>query len=332
MAKNSARRRLRRTVAVPAAGIAVALAAGTAFAAANGWGDALIGRQPDGSVLTVTNQKITPAGTGVEQSGRPMTMAVAPDGRTAVNETWDGKGQFTVTDLVNHKVLQQTSPSQGWGSSYGGLLYSPDGKTLWAAQPGNLQKFTVNPDGTLANPVTVPMPGANGKDPIPSGLAWAPGGQQLLATFNGTNTLAVLDAATGSVIRQIPVGNAPRDVVVLNGHAFVANQGGRTAQPGDTTNGSYGSKIVANDEDGSPSTGTVSEVDPATGTVVRTYQTGLAPSALLVHGDDVFVANSNSDTVSVLDTKAGKVGQTINVNPLPGAPRQQLPELPGHAG
>ncbi|GAB3276194.1 alkaline phosphatase family protein [Sinomonas notoginsengisoli] len=325
MGKNPSRRRLRRAVAVPAAGIAVALAAGTAIAVANGWGDALIGRQPDGSVLTATNQRITPAGTAVEQSGRPITMAVAPDGKTAVNETWHGKGQFTVTDLVNHKVLQQISPSQGWGSSYGGLLYSPDGKTLWAAQPGNLQKFTVNPDGTLASPVTIPMPSTDGKDPIPSGLAWAPGGQQILATFNGTNTLAVLDGSTGAVIRQIPVGNAPRDVVVLGGHAFVANQGGRPAQPGDTTNDSYGTAIVTDNEDGSPSTGTVSEVDPATGTVVRTYQTGLAPSALLVRGDEVLVANSNSDTISVLDTKTGKVGQTINVNPLPGAPASSSP-------
>ncbi|GGI02783.1 YncE family protein [Arthrobacter liuii] len=227
--------------------------------------------------------------------------------------------------MVNHKVIQQLNPSQGWGASYGGLLYSPDGKTLWAAQPGNLQKFAVNPDGTLANPVTIPMPGVNGKDPIPAGLTYAPGGKQILATLNGTNMLAVLDADTGAVIRQIPVGNAPRDVVVEDGHAFIANQGGRTAQPGDKTNKSYGTNIVTNDENGSPSTGTVSEVDPATGTLIRSYDTGLAPSALAVHGDNVFVANSNSDTVSVIDTKTGKVGQTINVNPLPGAPASSSP-------
>ena len=325
MAKKSRRLGRRKAVVVPTAAVAVALVAGSAYAAASGWGDARIGRQPDGSVLTATNQKVTPAGSAIEQTGRPMNMAVAPDGKTAVNETWDGKGQFTVTDLVNHRVLQQVSPSQGWGSSYGGLLYAPDGKTLWAAQPGNLQKFTVNADGTLANPVTIPMPKAGGKDPIPSSLVYAPGGRQILATFNGTNTLAVLDAVTGAVIRQIPVGNAPRDVVVLNGRAFVANQGGRPAQPGDRTNNSYGSSIVANDGNGSPSTGTVSEVDLTAGSVARSYQTGLAPSALLVHGSEVFVANSNSDTVSVLDTTTGRVGQTINVNPLPGAPASSSP-------
>lgn len=321
MGKNTNRRRLRKGVAVPAAALTVAVVGGAAYgAAAHGWGDAVIGRQADGSVLTATNQRITPAGTSTEQSGRPMVMAVAPNGRTAVNATWDGKGQFTVTDLVNHKVLQQTSPPGGSGASYGGLLYSGDGKTLWAAQPRNLVKFNVADDGTLSNPVIVALPGANGKDPIPAGLAYAPGGQQILATLNGSNTLAVLDAATGALIRQIPVGNAPRDVVVAAGHAFVANQGGRPAVPGDRTNTSYGTNIVTNTDNGSPSTGTVSEVDLATAKVVRSYDTGLAPSALLVHGGDIFVANSNSDTVSVLDPKTGTVGQTINVNPLPGAP------------
>lgn len=319
----SKNRRLRKSIAVPAAALAVVMAGGAAYGATNGRGDALIGRQADGSVLTATNQRITPAGTSVEQTGRPLAMTVSPDGKTAVSETWDGKGQFTVTDLVNHKVLQQVSPPAGAGNgsaSYGGLLFSPDGKTLWAAHTKGLVKFTVAADGSLSNPVAVSLPGANGKDPIPAGLAFGPDGKQILATLNGTNMLAVLDADTGAVIRQVPVGNAPRDVVVEDGHAFVANQGGRPAEPGDKTNDSYGTNIVTNNGNGSPSTGTVSEVDPATGALVRSYETGLAPSALLVHGNNVFVANSNSDTVSVIDAKTGKVGQTINVNPLPGAP------------
>jgi hypothetical protein len=62
-------------------------------------------------------------------------------------------------------------------------LYSPDGKTLWAAQPGNLLRFTVAPDGTLSAPVAVALPSANGKKPIPAGLAYTPGGQQILVTL-----------------------------------------------------------------------------------------------------------------------------------------------------
>jgi YVTN family beta-propeller protein len=326
--RNVKGRRKASAVAIPAAVLVAVLAGGAAYGASSGWGSLLIGRQADGSALTATGQRVTPAGASVEMSGRPLSMALNPDGRTAISETWDGKGLITVTDLVNHKVLQQTSPGAGVGSrnvSYGGLLYSPDGKTLWAAQTKNLLKFDVAADGTVANPVVVALSGSGGKDPIPAGLAYTADGRQMLASLNGTNQLAVLDASTGAVVRLIPIGNAPRDVVIVGSHAFVANQGGRTAKPGDKTNDSYGTNIVANTDNGSPSTGTVSEVDPAAGTIVRTYNVGLGPSALLVHGSDVFVANSNSDTISVLNPSTGEVGQTINANPLPGSPTGSSP-------
>lgn len=333
MLREKGRRKMKRpkktsAVVIPAAVLVAVMAVGAAYGASNGWDSLLIGRQADGSVLTATGQRVTPAGASVEMPGRPLSMALNPDGQTAVSETWDGNGLFTITDLVNHKVLQQTSPGAGIGSrnvSYGGLLYSPDGKTLWAAQTKNLLKFNVAADGTISNPVAVALPSSGGKDPIPASLVYTSDGQQILASLNGTNQLAVLDAGTGAVIRLISVGNAPRDVVVLGSHAFVANQGGRIAQSGDTTNGSYGTDIVANTENGSPSTGTVSEVDPVTGTIVRTYNVGLEPSALLVHGSDIFVANSNSDTISVLNTSTGEVGQTINANPLPNSPLGSSP-------
>ncbi|MCZ8516149.1 bifunctional YncE family protein/alkaline phosphatase family protein [Paenibacillus filicis] len=282
-----------------------------------------VGRQPDGSVLTTTNQFVKPAGDTVEQTGRPMALKVRPDGKTAVNMTWDGKGQFTVTNLTTLKVIQQVSAPAGVGSgkiSYGGLLYSPDGSTLWAAQTKNLLRWQVAADGTLSNPTSIPLPGVAGRAAIPSGLAFTPDGQQILVTLNGNNTLAVLDAVTGAVVRQIPVGNAPRDVVVIGNHAYVSNQGGRPATTSDSTNDSYGTAIVANNQDGSATTGTVSEVDFVGGKEVRTYDVGLQPSALLAHGTDLLVANSNDDSVSVIDTAKQQLSHTFDVNPIPGAP------------
>ncbi|MFC5648036.1 bifunctional YncE family protein/alkaline phosphatase family protein [Paenibacillus solisilvae] len=301
----------------------VLVGAGSVYAAYDPFGTKLVGRQTDGSVLTTTNQLITPAGDTIEQTGRPMVLKVRPDGKTAVNMTWDGKGQFTVTDLTTLKVIQQVNAPAGVGSgkiSYGGLLYSPDGSTLWAAQTKNLLRWQVAADGTLSNPTSIPLPGVAGRAAIPSGLVFTPNGQQILVTLNGNNTLAVLDAATGAVVREIPVGNAPREVVVIGNHAYVSNQGGRPATASDRTNNSYGTAIVANNESGSASTGTVSEVDFEAGKEVLTYNVGLGPSALLAHGTDLLVTNSNDDSVSVIDTAKHKVAQTFDVNPIPGAP------------
>ncbi len=53
---------------------------------------------------------------------------------------------------------------------------------------------------------------------------------------------------------------------------------------------------------------------------MHTYRVGLDPSSMAVHGTDLLVTNSSDDTVSVIDTAAHQVTQTVNVNPLPGQP------------
>ena len=72
----------------------------------------------------------------------------------------------------------------------------------------------------------------------------------------------------------------PNSVVVVDGKASVSNQGGRPAQPGERTDNSYGTPIVTENNSAVPSTGTVSEVDLASGVQVRTCAVGLQPSAM----------------------------------------------------
>ncbi|MCO6008628.1 bifunctional YncE family protein/alkaline phosphatase family protein [Actinoallomurus purpureus] len=327
-----------RLLSMPVIGIALALATSTTAFAAGVTGhnkplaDHLVGRQADGSVLTPDNQYVTPAGASIEQSGRPMDLAVRPDGKTAVDLTKSGAGLFTVVDLVGQKVLQQYTPPKGTGSGnvgVGGLLYSPDGNTLWAAQGSDILKFSVVADGTLSNPSVVKLPAdasvpksstGAAAAPLPTDLAWTPDGGHILVVLDGWDRLGVLDPATGTLTAQTSVGVAPRDVAIVGDHAYVSNEGGRKPADGDFTNLSYDSPVVADKVDGRASTGTVSEVDLATNEVVHTYRLGLDPSSLLAHGTELLVTNSSDDTVSIIDTVAQRVTQTFNVNPLPGQP------------
>ncbi|HET6500777.1 MAG TPA: bifunctional YncE family protein/alkaline phosphatase family protein [Amycolatopsis sp.] len=316
----------RATVATAAM---VAVAIGTSLGVAYAQGDFgnsplagnKLGLQPDGSYLMQTGQFVTPVGDVIQEQGRPFGLALSPDGKTAASLNTGGAttGVVTVFDLVNHKVLQQVG---GGGVSDGantGVLYSPDGKHLWLAQAADLVRYDVAPDGTLSNPVTVAIPGVNGRAPLPTGLAWAPDGS-LLVTLNANNTLGVIDPATNSVVRQIPVGNVPNSVVVVDGKAYVSNQGGRPAQPGDKTTNSYGTPIVTNSDNAVPTTGSVSEVDLAGGQQVKTFDVGIEPSALLAVGKTVVVANTDSDSVTSIDTVSQQVGRTFQANPAPGAP------------
>jgi len=314
----------RRPVVAGAAALAVLAVGGVAGAATGGFGDRslgdkTVGRQPDGSYLVQTGQFASPAGDVITTTGRPFGLALAPDGRTgaALNTGGATTGIVTVYDLVNHKVLQQTGSGK---ISDGGIVYSPDGKSLWAARPADLQRFTVNPDGTLSNPVTVALSGVDGRSAVPAGLAFAPNGRDLLVTLSANNTLGVIDTTTNTLVRQIPVGNAPRSVAVVGGRAWVSNRGGRPAGSGDRTDASYGTPIVTNNSSAVPSTGSVSEVNLLRGRQVATYRVGLQPSALLAVGRNLLVTNSDDDSVTSIDTLRRRVGRTFSANPAPGAP------------
>ncbi|MDQ1734370.1 MAG: hypothetical protein QOH56_621 [Pseudonocardiales bacterium] len=319
------RKRILRRPAVAVTAAVVVVAAGVAVANAGGLfgdkklGNKTVGKQADGSYLTQTNQFVTPVGDVIQETGRPFGLALNPDGKTAaaLNNGGATTGMVSVFDLVGHKLLQQTGTG---GKANGGIVYAPDGKHLWAAQPGAVARFDVAADGTLSNQAVVKLPGVSGRQPVPAGLNWAPNGTDLLVTLSANNTLGVIDTTTNTLTKQIPVGNVPNSVVVIDGKAYVSNQGGRPALPGDKTDDSYGTSIVTNNDQAVPSTGTVSEVDLATGTQVKTFNVGLAPSALLAVGRTLVVTNSDDDTVTSIDTAKQQVGRTFVANPAPGAP------------
>ena len=80
---------------------------------------------------------------------------------------------------------------------------------------------------------------------------------------------------------------------------------------------SYGTAVPANGYYGTSTTGAVSVINTADPTAaVTSIAVGLHPTALYSPAKGVlFVANTNSDTVSVIDTKKDKVVQTIDTKP-----------------
>ncbi|MCW2754793.1 MAG: phosphoesterase, partial [Marmoricola sp.] len=115
---------------------------------------------------------------------------------------------------------------------------------------------------------------------------------------------------------------------------YVSNEGGRRAQPGETTMGSYGTQVPANGYLGTSTSGTVSVINTADpSAAVGSIAVGLHPTAMYVQDKvrptgpqsprpparALFVANANSDTVSVIDTKKDRVVQTIETKPWPSS-------------
>jgi YVTN family beta-propeller protein len=327
----------------------VAVAAGLG----SGFGNAKVGTANAAGILLPTNQRIKPIGQRLLiKDGRLLSSTISPNGEYLAALTWnDFTGFLTIIDLKTGTILQQVGTGVGADKTIGdgdvaadGPLYSADGKSLWFPQGADLVHFAVGSDGKVSHPVVIPLSQsttnlnttATVTDDLPSGMALSPDGSRLYVALNGINELGVIDTATNTLVRTIKVGNAPRQVVLVGHEAFVSNEGGRPAKPGEYTNQSDGTAIVANKVTGAASTGTVSEVNLDTGREVKEIAVGLEPTAeyLAPHGT-LMVANSNDDSFSMIDTKTAEVVQTVNVNPLPGSTVGSYPNAitmpdPGH--
>jgi YVTN family beta-propeller protein len=281
-------------------------------------------KQTSQGILVSTNQWVNPLGQRLTPNAyeEVSTSAVSPDGqRLALT----GYGVFfapklTIVNLATGRVLQRITGVID-APSHDPLLYSPDGKSLWVSQPTGVVRFAVNANGTL-NPTPtarIAIPAVQG-DALASGMALSADGSQLYVALGGNNKLGVISTSTNQLTDQIPVGNALRQVVVVGRRAFVTDEGGRPAHAGDFTDQSDGTPIVADPSTAAATTGTVSVVDTALRRVVDTIPVGLEPTAEYLTGDGtLIVANSNDDSISLIDPAADQVTQTVSTNPVPGA-------------
>ncbi|WP_197031388.1 YncE family protein [Bacillus sp. UNC438CL73TsuS30] len=301
------------------------------YAAQDGaFGSNLVGEQADGSVQTPVNQLITPAGKQIEFGGNPISVAIHPNGKTAVTivgrNNYGGKG-INVVDLATGKMAA-TDFSIGLTTMWG-LAYSKDGSQLYAtgskSGTGKVVVMSIDENGnpSIKKTYNLPKPAVGGNI-NPLDLAVGPQGQ-LLVALNRDNSLGVLDPQTGTLTAKIPVENAPTSVLVDGNTAYVTNQGGRIAKNSDTTVDSSGTKVVVDPKTGATTTGTVSVIDLTTNTVEKNIEVGVQPERMTQSGQYIFVTNTNSDTVSVIDTKSKKVVQTIDIKPYPDSAKGAAP-------
>ncbi|WP_405730600.1 phosphoesterase [Streptomyces sp. NBC_01537] len=318
----------RRTLLVTT-GIAVALGVtGTAVASTYQFGTQQVGQTTANGQVISSDQYINPYGTRtVVNDGKIMSSTVSPDGTHLAASVADGDASLVVMDLTTGQVKQKvgTNATDDLRISSGsvgqeGPTYSPDGKQLWLGQADGYTKFTVNADGTLADPTAVPIAADGSKHALVGAAVFSADGSTVYSAVNGQNRVVAIDAATGTIEQSWAVGNAPRGIALVGGKLYVSNEGGRPAKAGDTTINSYGTDVPADPDTGASTTGTVSVIDTAApSAAVGTIDVGLHPTAVYAKKGAVFVTNTADNNVSVIDTRKDKVVQTIATQPWPEA-------------
>jgi len=348
--KHSRRNRLRPLAGLLATGLSL-----PAFAQSVPFPTYTTGAQPDGSFVVSSGQVITPAGTQVDLGIRVRAKAVAlnPTGNhTAAVLTMGATEAVEIFDTRTGAVLQNyiTFGADSSGS-FNGIAYSADGKHLLFSQDSsNVTIAKVTKEGLLQDEAQVSVPPNNSfiqcfpnsppaayANPCgsfyssytsyPGGLAISSDGKSAYALLNQNDTLAKIDltAATPVEGTQIRVGNAPHSILISpdGSTAYVSNEGGRVATAADFQINSAGTEIVANEITGAAVTGTVSVVDLKTMKVTATIATGLHPTGMAFYNGYLLVANTYSDTISVIDTSTNEVKWTAPIS---------LPiSIPGHS-
>lgn len=270
----------------------------------------------DPGVVT-TRQQITPAGVSMIFDGRvqDVTFTSSPD------ELWVSTRKDVMRlNWRDNRVLERHPVKTFVGLQ--ALAYDPQGgRVLFASGGGEGGRNRLRLYSAGAGGLRIASDTLGGFIAGVPALAAKAG--LLLVPMTAENKILALEAATGKVMRSIATGIAPFGVATdaAAAVAYVSNWGGRipgaSERAGRTGQAATADRVLI-DPRGVASSGTVLRIDVASGKVTDTIAVELHPTAMVWDEPRrrLFVANSNRDSISVIDTGVNRVVQTWALQPF----------------
>jgi len=279
-------------------------------------GQLAAGRTGATSAILPGGRAVTPAGTLLDVGGFPISLKVLPEGRyVVVSDDAEDDQALRIVDLQAADPLHPTVSQVAFPNSTGdkhspgmfyGLAVTQDGKRLYVAnggydpvpdaQPMPMHYNTVEVFALAGTPPQLMPNDALGLkldfsaagQRIPSGIVLSSDEKLLYVANQGDNTLAILDLAAGAGYgaeigrAQLP-GVGAYDVAVdeASHTAFVSLWGGAGGTDGVVA------VDVSNPQMPMPLPGVIS--------------TGKAAEAELFVAGQIFVSNTDADTLSIVD-------------------------------
>jgi YVTN family beta-propeller protein len=292
-----------------------------------------------------SRQAITPAGLQSVFESRVNGVAFGENGDSIYAMTVGQQGSYVYQiDLKTNQMMTvlKTATSPGMqGLTYDSVSHTP----LMSGLSGNGKgKVSAGQLVALSGKSTVIADGLGSHQigGIAVGRSKNSAGRRLAVialTFD--DEAAVVDLDTKEVYRKIKTGVAPFGVVVNadSSVAYISNWGGRVPHSGEQTAATGpepNADQVLVDDRGVASSGTVTRIDLVSGQVTSTVDVGLHPSGLAWDEMDqrLYVANSNSDSISIVDTAKNRLIETVPVQPfrktVAGAAPESLALSPDH--
>jgi YVTN family beta-propeller protein len=292
-------------------------------------------------VLMPYNRVIDPVGKVVSfgdpgDENHSMDVKQIPDSKLIAVEDRFG---VTLIDTVLSKVVtrwtyKQDARYRGLTSTYSGLkVLKADNQIqiYWSAAAGKGRDsksyvFQAVWDGQKISIKSTFNFKVEGESPLalPNDLAinTEAGTNFLYVVLNGNNQLVKINLSTNKTAWTKPTGVAPYGIVIAKNKIFLTNWAGPNAV--DTINREtagipYG-KTYIDPKTGATAMGTVMVMSLNSGEIIKEIQVGLHPNAIISSPDEafVYVANGNSDMVSVINANSMQNVDAIDVKLNPG--------------
>jgi YVTN family beta-propeller protein len=264
--------------------------------------------------VIATAAQVTPAGvqsvfgarvTGVRFGTRPGEIWVAANW-AAYRLDWRDNAMLASARLADRAGVQGVAIDPVTGRA----IVSGVGKTF-SFDTSGAARFTWSLGMHMAGGVAV------------AAHANASGRRVAVVPLPANDSLAVIDADSGSLIKMIPLGVLPVAAAINadGSRAWVTNLGGRkpTARERAAKQCCDAfAELVRVDARGIAAAGDVSEVDLVRGAVRTVIPVGRHPTGVAWDEQNgrLYVANGNSDTVSVIDTRARTRLRSIAIAPF----------------
>ncbi len=286
------------------------------------------GDMDDGVVEMPYNRVLKPAGKMIffgdsVKENHALDVAFSPDRK---NVAVEGRFSVDIVDVATDSVIFSFPVNKLFRSSctYSGIKWVDlDGRSVifFSIRDMVIQVEWKNNEMELMN--TYQFRKENGaRASIPNDIEIEKSGESYTAyvVLNGNDKLVKLNVENGATIWSKPTGIAPYGIAKAAGKIYVTNWSGSVPGEGaeHTAGVPYGwGKTVAYVDSltGAVNSGSVSVYDKATGELLKEIRVGLHPNDIIASPDSdyVYVANGNSDVVSVISTKTDKVIETIPV-------------------
>ncbi len=287
----------------------------------------LPGGQPDGSTLLPNQWSLRPAGRQIPVGDFPVNIALHPGGRyAAVLHSGYGTHEVRIIDLAQGTEVSRTELKL----SYYGLAWSPDGEELFVSGgAGEVVHVFAFQDGKLSARRELALrPSA--EEGVPAGLAVSADGRAVYVAEAWGQRVVKLAAADGHILWARALGAA----VISTG---TSHEGERPRAATDL-DAPFPYTCLPDERHGRVfvslwAKSTVLVLDAQTGAEQARWPVGPHPNEMLLgHDGRLFVAESNLNSVSILDTATGRVTETLSSslqpNALPGSMPNSLALTP----